>query len=104
MANFGSGQCKSMWSRGWHVCAGPRRSPAAPRRWIELFRAAASLGSDRDAALTAAVQMTSTTPAGVLGLDNIGSLRAGADANLVVLDRDLQVTGVMVDGEWQAGI
>jgi N-acetylglucosamine-6-phosphate deacetylase len=69
----------------------------------QLFRAAARLGSDRDAALTAAVLMTSTTPARALGLDNVGSLRAGTDANLVVLDRDLQVTGVMINGEWQAG-
>jgi N-acetylglucosamine-6-phosphate deacetylase len=68
----------------------------------QLFRAAASLGSDRDAALAAAVQMTSTTPARALGLDNIGSLRPGADANLVVLDGNLQVTGVMADGEWLA--
>jgi N-acetylglucosamine-6-phosphate deacetylase len=68
----------------------------------QLFRAAASLGSDRDAALAAAVQMTSTTPARALGLGNVGSLRAGADANLVVLDRDLRVTRVMADGEWQA--
>jgi N-acetylglucosamine-6-phosphate deacetylase len=67
----------------------------------QLFRAAASLGSDRDAALAAAVQMTSTTPARALGLGNVGSLRAGADANLVVLDRDLRVTRVMADGEWQ---
>jgi N-acetylglucosamine-6-phosphate deacetylase len=69
----------------------------------QLFRAAAGLNPDRDAALAAAVQMTSTTPARALGLDNAGSLRVGADANLVVLDRDLQVTGVMADGEWQAG-
>ena len=68
----------------------------------QLFRAAAGLGSDRDAALAAAVQMTSATPARALGLDNVGSLRAGADANLVVLDKDLQITGVMADGEWQA--
>jgi N-acetylglucosamine-6-phosphate deacetylase len=68
----------------------------------QLFRAAASLGSDRDAALAAAVQMTSTTPARALGLGNVGSLRADADANLVVLDRDLRVTRVMADGEWQA--
>ena len=66
----------------------------------QLFRAAAGLGSDRDAALAAAVQMTSTTPARALGLDRVGSLRAGADANLVVLDRHLHVTGVMVDGKW----
>jgi N-acetylglucosamine-6-phosphate deacetylase len=68
----------------------------------QLFRAAAGLGSDRDAALAAAVQMTSTTPARALALDNVGSLRPEADANLVVLDRDLQVTGVMADGEWLA--
>jgi N-acetylglucosamine-6-phosphate deacetylase len=67
----------------------------------QLFRAAAGLGSDRDAALAAAVQMTSTTPARALGLDNVGSLRTGADANLVVLDEDLQVTRVMADGEWR---
>jgi N-acetylglucosamine-6-phosphate deacetylase len=66
----------------------------------QLFRAAAGLGSDRDAALAAAVQMTSTTPARVLGLDRVGCLRAGADANLVVLDQDLQVMRVMADGEW----
>ncbi len=69
----------------------------------QLFRAAASLGSDRDAALAAAVQMTSTTPARALGLDGVGSVKAGADANLVVLDRELEVSGVMADGEWQAG-
>jgi N-acetylglucosamine-6-phosphate deacetylase len=68
----------------------------------QLFRAAAGLGPDRDAALAAAVQMTSTTPARALGLGNVGSLRAGADANLVVLNQDLQVIGVVADGEWQA--
>jgi N-acetylglucosamine-6-phosphate deacetylase len=68
----------------------------------QLFRAAVALGSDQDAALAAAAQMTSATPARALGLDSIGGLRADADANLVVLDRDLQVTGVMADGEWQA--
>jgi len=68
----------------------------------QLFRAAAGLGSDRDAALAAAVQMTSTTPARALGLDSVGSLRAGADADLVVLDSAFQVIGVMAGGEWQA--
>jgi N-acetylglucosamine-6-phosphate deacetylase len=67
----------------------------------QLFRAAVGLGSQGDLALAAAVQMTSTTPAIALGLDRVGSLRAGADANLVVLDRDLQVTGVMAGGDWQ---
>jgi N-acetylglucosamine-6-phosphate deacetylase len=68
----------------------------------QLFRAAVALGSDQDAALAAAVQMTSSTPARALGLDNVGGLRAGAGANLVVLDGDLQVTGIMAGGEWQA--
>jgi N-acetylglucosamine-6-phosphate deacetylase len=66
----------------------------------QLFRGAAGLGSDPDAALAAAVQMTSTTPARALGLDRVGSLRAGLDANVVVLDADLQVTRVMVEGDW----
>jgi N-acetylglucosamine-6-phosphate deacetylase len=36
----------------------------------------------------------------VLGLDLVGSLRKGLDANLVVFNQDLQVTAVMVDGDW----
>jgi N-acetylglucosamine-6-phosphate deacetylase len=52
------------------------------------------------AGLAAAAQMTSTTPARALGLERVGSLRAGYDANLVVLDRDLQVAAVMVRGDW----
>jgi N-acetylglucosamine-6-phosphate deacetylase len=66
----------------------------------QLFRAAAGFGSDRDAALVAAVQLTSTTPARALGLGSVGSLRLGADADLVVLDRDLHVTRVMARGDW----
>jgi N-acetylglucosamine-6-phosphate deacetylase len=69
-----------------------------------LFRAlnagAAGLGSDADAALVAAVQMTAATPAQVLGLERVGALRVGADANLVVLDRDLRVTAVLAHGDW----
>ena len=72
-----------------------------------LFRAlkanAVELGVDSDAALAAAVQMTATTPARALGLKRVGSLRQGYDANLVVLDRDLQVRAVMVRGGWRAG-
>jgi N-acetylglucosamine-6-phosphate deacetylase len=68
----------------------------------QLFRTAATFGSDRDAALAAAVRMTSTTPARALGLDRVGSLRTGADANLVVLNQDLQVMRVMADGGWRA--
>jgi N-acetylglucosamine-6-phosphate deacetylase len=73
----------------------------------QLFRTlkagAAELGSDSDAALAAATQMTSATPARALCLERVGGLRAGYDANLVVLDRDLQVTAVMVQGGWRVG-
>jgi N-acetylglucosamine-6-phosphate deacetylase len=61
-----------------------------------LFRSVAAT-----AGLAAAVQMTSATPARALGLERVGGLRAGYDANLVVLDRDLQVAAVMVRGDWR---
>lgn len=65
-----------------------------------LFRTVAGLGADRDAGLAAAVHVTSATPARALGLERVGSLRPGYDANLVVLDRDLRVSDVMVRGDW----
>ncbi|MDD4868331.1 MAG: N-acetylglucosamine-6-phosphate deacetylase [Mycobacterium sp.] len=64
-----------------------------------LFRAVAGLG-DADAALRAAVQMTATTPARALGLDRVGSLRPGLDADLVVLNGEWRVTAVMRQGRW----
>ncbi len=63
----------------------------------QLFRNVAGL-----AGLVAAVHMTATTPARALGLEHVGRLRAGYDASLVVLDRDLQVAAVMVRGDWRA--
>lgn len=70
----------------------------------QLFRTVLhQAGPASDEALAAAVQMTSTTPARAVGLDNVGSLRAGLDADLVVLSPDLQITDVMAKGEWQPG-
>ena len=69
----------------------------------QLFRNVFELGSDSDAALAAAAQMTSATPARALGLQRVGTLRAGYHANLVVLDRDLHVTAVMAHGHWRVG-
>jgi N-acetylglucosamine-6-phosphate deacetylase len=66
----------------------------------QMFRAVAGFGSDVDAALTAAVQMTSTTPARAVGLPDVGYLRVGAQADLVVLERDLQISAVMAHGSW----
>jgi N-acetylglucosamine-6-phosphate deacetylase len=47
-----------------------------------------------------AITMATATPARVLGMQrNIGQLRPGARADIVVLDRDLQVQHVFVGGE-----
>ncbi|UXA08136.1 N-acetylglucosamine-6-phosphate deacetylase [Mycobacterium sp. SMC-2] len=54
-----------------------------------------------DAGLAVAAQTTSATPARALGLERVGSLSAGYDANLVVLDSDLRVRAVMVAGRWR---
>ncbi|GGL05874.1 N-acetylglucosamine-6-phosphate deacetylase [Planomonospora parontospora] len=51
--------------------------------------------------LPEAAQVTSLTPARVLGLDDrLGSVTAGKQADLVVLDGDLEVAGVMKHGSW----
>ena len=51
--------------------------------------------------VTDAVRALSTTPARLLGLtDRIGTLEPGKDADLVVLDGDYRVTGVMRKGAW----
>jgi N-acetylglucosamine-6-phosphate deacetylase len=62
----------------------------------QLFRTVAS-----GAGLAAAVQTTAATPARTLGLDGVGAIQTGFAANIVVLDDDWQVTGVMVDGQWR---
>src|SRR5271155_3893592 len=69
----------------------------------QLFGAVAGYGPDRDTALAAAVRMTSTTPARTLGIDGAGSLRVGAEANLVALEPDYRVSAVMARGSWVAG-
>lgn len=68
-----------------------------------LFRTAATgLEAASDSALRHAVAMTATTPARTLGLDDVGELRPGASADLVVLDRNLQVRTVVRRGVWSA--
>ena len=54
-----------------------------------------------DAGLAAAVQTTAATPARALGLQRVGVLTAGYDANLVVLDERLGISDVMVRGAWR---
>jgi N-acetylglucosamine-6-phosphate deacetylase len=56
-------------------------------------------GLPRDEALMAAVRQASINPARALGLPCSGLVR-GATADLVVLDSDLAVTGVLRQGSW----
>lgn len=68
-----------------------------------LFRTAATgLEAASDSALRHAVAMTATTPARTLGLDDVGALAPGKSADLVVLDRKLQVRAVVRRGVWSA--
>ncbi|BAX91255.1 N-acetylglucosamine-6-phosphate deacetylase [Mycobacterium shigaense] len=62
---------------------------------------AVGFGADPEASLSAAVQLTSATPARALGLEGVGALRAGYTADVVVLDRDLRVSAVMTRGAWR---
>jgi N-acetylglucosamine-6-phosphate deacetylase len=56
-------------------------------------------GLPRDEAVMAAVRQASINPARALGLPFTG-LVPGAAADLVVLDSDLAVTGVLRQGSW----
>jgi N-acetylglucosamine-6-phosphate deacetylase len=56
-------------------------------------------GLSRDEALAAAVRQASINPARALGLPG-AALVPGATADLVVLDSDLAVTGVLRGGSW----
>jgi N-acetylglucosamine-6-phosphate deacetylase len=60
----------------------------------QAFRNAVSLG----VSIVEAARLTSTNAARYLGLTDRGALKPGLQADLVVLDRDLQVTEVWVGG------
>jgi N-acetylglucosamine-6-phosphate deacetylase len=60
-------------------------------------------GLPGDEALLSAVRQASINPARALGLGAEG-LVPGADANLVVLDADLAVTGVLRRGSWVVAV
>jgi N-acetylglucosamine-6-phosphate deacetylase len=50
--------------------------------------------------LIEAARMAATNPAGALGLRDVGALRTGLQADLVLLDSALQVSAVMRAGVW----
>lgn len=54
-------------------------------------------------ALRTAVALTSATPAAALGLTEVGALRPGCRADLVVLDPGLAPLGVLRRGRWLVG-
>jgi N-acetylglucosamine-6-phosphate deacetylase len=51
----------------------------------------------------AAARAAATTPAAVLGLDDVGRIAPGRLANLVVLEEDLTVRAVLYRGSWVDG-
>lgn len=51
--------------------------------------------------LADAVYAASTAPARAVRLEHVGALRAGMQADIVVLDRELELVAVFVDGERQ---
>ena len=53
--------------------------------------------------VAAAARAAATTPAAVLGLDDVGSIAPGRLANLVVLEEDLTVRAVLYRGSWVDG-
>lgn len=54
--------------------------------------------------LEIAARLTSSTPARVLGLGDVGALEPGRRADLVVLDEKLEVVAVMARGVWMDGL
>ncbi len=53
--------------------------------------------------LDAAARIASTTPARTFGLTDVGALRTGLRADLVLLDGSLETVAVMCRGAWVAG-
>ena len=82
-----------------HV-AGTRTIAGSTATMDHVFRFAAThSGLPRDDALMLAVRQSSINPARALGLPS-PALVAGVSADIVVLDSDLAVTGVLRKGSW----
>ncbi|WP_182347156.1 N-acetylglucosamine-6-phosphate deacetylase [Tomitella gaofuii] len=54
--------------------------------------------------LQQAVAAATATPAALLGRDDVGVLEAGRRADLVLVDAELHVGGVLVGGRWEPGM
>jgi len=49
-----------------------------------------------------AVRMATRTPADMIGADKKGRIEVGADADLILLDKDCEIAKVMIAGEFFA--
>ena len=68
---------------------------------LTMDRALRNVVAFCDVDVEAAARMASTTPAQLLGIaDRKGTVAPGRDADLVVLDPDLSLAGVLVRGAW----
>jgi len=65
---------------------------------LTMDAAVRTLVERTDVDLAEALQAASTTPADAIGRPDLGRLQAGAAADLVVLDGDLEVAATLVDG------
>jgi N-acetylglucosamine-6-phosphate deacetylase len=80
------------------VCLLSDRSALAgsASRMIDLIR---TMVNQVGVPLYEAVAMASANPAGAIGLNTKGRLKTGADADLVILSRDLEVRRTLIAGE-----
>ena len=68
---------------------------------LTLDKAVKYAMTELDCSLEDAIKMTSETPAWILGIDDKkGSIEVGKDADLVLLDAELQVVATMVRGSF----
>ena len=68
-------------------------------RWLTMDRAVANVVRSGVTSLEDAVLAASTTPAGLLGLDDRGAIAPGRRADLVALGPDLAVQRTWIGGE-----
>uniref|UniRef100_UPI00059151EF N-acetylglucosamine-6-phosphate deacetylase n=1 Tax=Oceanicola sp. S124 TaxID=1042378 RepID=UPI00059151EF len=67
---------------------------------LSMIEAVRQMDALTGCGLGTAIRMASLTPAEVMGLgDSLGSVSPGKRAGLTLMDAELQVTGVMVDGQ-----
>ena len=95
-----SGRWPSTSPTGWRTWRAPQTIAGSTATMDRVFRfAVANSGLARDEALKLAVAQSSINPARALGLPS-PALVAGGRADLVVLDAELAVVGVLHAGSW----